>query len=400
MKCVIVSAGYGDFLSWALPNNRRFFDRVVVVTPPQDELTISVAKACNADCVTTDAFTKNGAGFAKYDGVEQGLDHVGRSGWITIMDADILLPSCWTWDWLSEGKIYSPFRRMHPHCPPPPESEWKNVPRNSVMPNHHFLGYMQIFHAQDKVLGTPPWHGVGHRSAARGDMILMEKWSRDNRLRAPDDVLHLGEARRNWNGRITPMESIQEQPTPEPGPVDEFPVQYDNRTGFSWLYRAELDKLVELLPERGAMLEIGSASGASGSRIAELRPEARVVCIDPFNQCDSCAPMGTPTERIVHWRSNQRYNQHLWVGELDSFHRFCALKFDVILVDGDHQYTRVMSDLLYSTTILVDGGVIGAHDYGDPEWLQVTEAVDKFCKTSGFSAVDRVGSLVLLKRNQ
>lgn len=209
MKAVIVSAGYGDFLSWTLPANRRFFDTVVVVTTPDDELTIDVAKSCNAECVTTNVFTENGAQFAKFDGTELGLDLVGRSGWITIMDADIVMPSDWSWSFLLEGRIHSPFRRMYQRCPPPPESEWWMVPRNSDMPNYHFLGYMQTFHADDKMLGPVPWHGVGHKTAARGDMVLMEKWPREMRVRPPYDVLHLGAARRNWNGRVTPMEVPQ-----------------------------------------------------------------------------------------------------------------------------------------------------------------------------------------------
>lgn len=405
MKAVIVSVGYGDFLSWCLPANRSHFDKVVVVTTPGDELTINVAKACNADVIETEAFHKGGAQFAKYEGTELGLDHVGRTGWITIMDADILLPSCWNWDWLVEGRLHSPFRRMHPHCPPPPEEDWKNVPRNADMPHHHYLGYMQTFHASDPHLGPVPWHGTGHRTAARGDMVLMEKWPREDRMRAPYDVLHLGEARRNWNGRITPMESIQEEIQPQVvADLDpdayRFPMTYDGLSGESLLFREELEEIVRLMPERGTILEIGSAHGVTAAKIADARPTGHVFSIDSYHPYGDGDPYEIPSRRLADWRRNCRQNQSLWVGDIRSFHRQCGIKFDVVLVDGDHNYVGAMTDLLYAKALVKDGGVILAHDYRNSDWIQVPEAVDRFCIEQWFEVARVVNTLAVLKRKE
>lgn len=202
MKAVITCVNYADYLSWTLPLNQKHFDRVVVVTAPADTETISVASQY-AEVVQTDAFTAGCAKFAKYAGLEIGLDAIGRDGWIAIMDADIILPSVLRGVTLECGNLYSPFRRMCNECPPPDESRWSEFPRDRVPPPWHFLGYCQIFHAQDSVLGPPPWHGSGHKTAARGDMVFMERWPRERRIRPGWDVLHLGEARRNWSGRVT-----------------------------------------------------------------------------------------------------------------------------------------------------------------------------------------------------
>lgn len=401
MKAVIVSAGYGDFLSWTLPANRRFFDKVVVVTTPDDELTISVAAACNAECVTTDVFTKNGAQFAKFEGLELGLDRAGRSGWITIMDADIVMPSDWSWEFLIEGRIHSPFRRMHPHCPPPPESEWRKVPRNSQMPPYHFLGYMQIFHASDKHLGESPWHGSGHLTAARGDMIMMERWPREERVRAPYDVLHLGEARRNWNGRVTPMELIQESPPIEPAvEVRRFPMTYDGLLGESLLFQEELDAIIELMPERGTILEIGTASGVTAAKIADARPTGAVFSIDSYHPYGDGDPYELPMSRLQNWRRNSRPNQSLWVGDVRSFHRQCGVQFDIVFVDGDHSYVGVMTDLLYAKNLIKSGGVILAHDYRNSDWIQVPEAVDKFCAENGFEVERVINTMAVLRKTK
>lgn len=202
MKAVIVSVNYGDFLKWTLPYNRERFERVVVVTSTTDETTAEVAASNDAEVIRTDIWTANGARFAKYAGLDLGLDLLGRDGWLCVMDADIMLPKTATWDHLRCGLLYSPFRRMCRACPPPPESEWHRFPRDPVAPPWHYLGYMQVFHASDPHL-QPPWFGTGHRTAARGDMILMERWPRELRARTGWSVLHLGEERRNWTGRVT-----------------------------------------------------------------------------------------------------------------------------------------------------------------------------------------------------
>lgn len=203
MNAVIVSVQYADFLSWTLPTNRHHFDQVVVVTSTTDQETVEAASP-HAQVIQTDAFTENLAKFNKYAGIELGLDAIGRSGWIAVMDADILLPGELKGVQMQPGNLYVPFRRMCHNCPPPAESDWRNFPRDRVPPPWHFLGYCQIFHASDPVLGNPPWHGSGHKSAARGDMIMMEHWPRERRIRPGWEVLHLGEARKNWNGRVTP----------------------------------------------------------------------------------------------------------------------------------------------------------------------------------------------------
>ena len=206
MNAVVTRVNYADFLKWTLPANRKHFDRIVVVTTPED---LETAAACDgiADVVTTDQFTANASKFAKYAGVEIGLDAIGRDGWIAIMDADVILPSDIGVVPFEIGNLYSPFRRMCHEFPPPPEGRWAEFPRDRIPPPWHFLGYCQIFHANDPVLGTPPWHGGWHKTAARGDMVFMERWPRERRVRTGWDVLHLGDARSNWSGRVTPRYS-------------------------------------------------------------------------------------------------------------------------------------------------------------------------------------------------
>ncbi len=211
MNAVVICVAYSDFLRWTLPVNRKHFSRIVVVTDLSDDATVEVALANDVDVIRTSVFTDSGATFAKYAGIELGLDHIGREGWITLLDADVLIPKTWDQSELHPGNLYCPLRRMCKDYPPPPESKWREYPIDSVMrgakeypPPDWFLGYMHTFHASDPHLGVPPWHGHGHNTAARGDMVFFQKWPLRNRIRPSFEVLHIGEERQNWYGRRTP----------------------------------------------------------------------------------------------------------------------------------------------------------------------------------------------------
>jgi predicted O-methyltransferase YrrM len=160
--------------------------------------------------------------------------------------------------------------------------------------------------------------------------------------------------------------------------------------GQSYAKPDELAKLIELLPASGWFLEIGSAHGVTASMIARAHPGSRIVSIDPY--------IDPHPERLANWKANQVANQHLWVGEIDTFHLFCGQKFDVVFVDGDHRYAGVMRDLLYATMLVKEDGTIAVHDCGDPEWYQVQQAFDRFISAQHKWKIDAVvGSLAILR---
>lgn len=198
---VVVSVHYGDCLSITLPYNRHHFSKVVVVTTPDDEYSGHVALSNDCVVLRTDIFHRNGAPFAKYDGIEAGLNTLGREGWVALMDADILLPKAASFDGMQIGHLYGAHRRMCPEIMGVHEEWWSQYSICRRLPEHWFSGYLQVFHADDPHLGLPPWHGSGHKTAADGDGVLMRHWEKHERLRLPFEVLHLGPAMVNWSGR-------------------------------------------------------------------------------------------------------------------------------------------------------------------------------------------------------
>jgi hypothetical protein len=240
MNAILVSVDYSDLLAITLPYNRHHFNRVMVVTRPNDFHNVfPIAQANQAVVYTTDAFYRDGAVFNKWAALEEGLTWMGREGWICIMDADVLWPKKLIVHREGEllglgipvlggaehgiilrtGQLCTPRRRMWRSWPDNPlpirlsdfwlgghrapgEEHWEEFPlhRNEV----EFAGYSQIFHADDPVLGSPPWHQTNWKHAGGADSFFQAKWVQANKIRPPFEVLHLGPAGQNWCGRATP----------------------------------------------------------------------------------------------------------------------------------------------------------------------------------------------------
>jgi len=206
LDCFIVSVDYSDILSVTLPHNRRHFRNVTIITSPDDQKNVQLlADASGARVFVTDAFYRHGAKFNKWLALEEGLSSVPRKAWTCLLDADVLWPFHIDLDRILRiGHLYTPRRRMCQTIPEdrasiPEEGDWHLYPlhRQEV----EFAGYSQIFHADDHMLGTPPWHQVDWSHAGGADSFFQAKWPVERKVRPAFQVLHLGESGKNWFGR-------------------------------------------------------------------------------------------------------------------------------------------------------------------------------------------------------
>lgn len=231
LRAIMVCVDYQDILALTLPHNFHHFDEVTVVTAPH--CLEEVGRVCyemrpfhrspsgkGITVLGTDLFYAGGARFNKWAALEWGLDQMGRTGWLCVMDADVMWPK----DLVVRGEpgtlrfeymgtslnlpksyLCTPHRRMFPTLPreAPPEAEWRKYPVHRNV--NEFAGYSQIFHGSDPVLGPAPWHQVDWTHAGGADSFFQQKWKPQNKVRPPFEVLHLGEAGVNWMGRATPL---------------------------------------------------------------------------------------------------------------------------------------------------------------------------------------------------
>lgn len=211
LRAIMVSVDYEDLLAVTLPYNRHHFSEVLVVTDTAHERTVrDICLEHHADVYATDRFYALGAEFNKWAALEEALDVFGRRGWICNMDADVLWPKVAPLE-PRIGELWAPLRHMAPWpvsehpgpigLMPPQESNWYIYPIHRNV--GEWAGYSQIFHAEDPALGPAPWHEVDWRHAGGADSFFQRKWPMTLKRRPSWNVLHLGEAGKNWYGRAT-----------------------------------------------------------------------------------------------------------------------------------------------------------------------------------------------------
>lgn len=226
-KAILVCVDYSEILALTLPYNRHHFSEVMVVTTPEDIDTIRLAQMYNCPIWPTDAFTRDGALFNKFRAMEEGLDALDRDGWLCIMDADVVWPkNVELYDaselaiqrrsqtlspeivrnsspnslGLVKGCLYTPFRRMQRETTYiTPESEWCKLPRHRQ--TREWAGFTQIFHADDPVLKSTPWHEIDWTHGGGPDSFFQRKWLDQDKIRPTWDCLHIGIAGKFWAGR-------------------------------------------------------------------------------------------------------------------------------------------------------------------------------------------------------
>jgi len=202
LRAITICVDYGDLLGVTLKYNSHHFKEIYIVTTADDTLTRAVCRKYN-NCipVLTDLFYQTGKNdFNKWRALEYGLDYMRREGWICVLDADIVWPKRVKINTFTAGNLYTPYRRMHRLTKIiPEEREWYKFKRHRNV--GEFAGYTQIFHANDPVLGDPPWYDVRWKHAGGADSFFQRKWNPSNKIRPDWDVLHLGPAGVNWSGR-------------------------------------------------------------------------------------------------------------------------------------------------------------------------------------------------------
>lgn len=227
IEAVIVSVDHADFLAHTLPHNRAHFDRMVVVTAPEDKATRRVCETYGVICRPTDALMSRWGAFRKGAGINEGLRMLERDEWMVQLDADIVLPPHFRWAVemadLDPLAIYGCDRQMFRSYAdwirflesPVPQIEGDLLihPANSGMRlgarvyqpdrgGYYPLGFFQMWHAES---------GIKHYSAeqdgaARDDTYFACQWPRRKRALLPEvTAYHLesepGDMGANWKGR-------------------------------------------------------------------------------------------------------------------------------------------------------------------------------------------------------
>jgi len=228
LEAVVVCINYGDFLAVTLPANKGQFDRMVVVTTPDDIETIEVCKKNGVKWIETNDVYKDGPVANKAIAINKGLDYLSKDGWVLQLDADIWLPPMTRAILeklpLNDDSIYGIDRYMCDSY-----KEWYTFINNNkeiyggyvFMNMSHFkighrvnqyygdgympIGFFQLWNPSKSGTWTYPVELSGYD---RTDVVHLKQFARDKRKFIPELVcVHLAsettELGQNWKGRKT-----------------------------------------------------------------------------------------------------------------------------------------------------------------------------------------------------
>ena len=225
-ESLIVCIDFGDFLASTLPCNRPIFDRLTIVTSPEDECTASLAREHDCELVITSRHRETNL-FNKSKAINDGLEVCTEQGWFCLLDADIALPQDFRPEVFSqialeaqaEDMIFGLHRYM---CQSKTEwqaylstgkHEWNidKLRKRSQLP----AGYLQLWCAEHRkerypeaFPDNPPKRkrAGSHAGGYHGDLAFGQQFLRCRHFSYPR-VIHLAtrlEPRSDWAGRVSP----------------------------------------------------------------------------------------------------------------------------------------------------------------------------------------------------
>lgn len=190
---VIVSVDYNDFLEITLERNRRIFDRITVVTSPSDIRCVEICEANGVNVVVTECMYSDGANFNKGKAINEGISSIEDPEFILLLDADIIVPE-FEFENLSDDCIYYADRIMLRDRDSFDRFEAGEVgfEVESLGP----LGYFQLFRYKKNLK-----YSESSSDAAWSDVKFLRRFKKS--VNIGKNVIHLGEDRKNWSGRVT-----------------------------------------------------------------------------------------------------------------------------------------------------------------------------------------------------
>ena len=120
--------------------------------------------------------------------------------------------------------------------------------------------------------------------------------------------------------------------------------------GFSKMRDSEIKAWINLLPNTGTVLEIGTLMGVSCGIASKAKPNLKFICLDI-------------SPAYFEWKRNRTPNMNLFVGTSINLAEIVEEKFDHIYIDGSHLKEWVLIDLECALKMIKPNGIICGHEY-------------------------------------
>lgn len=151
-----------------------------------------------------------------------------------------------------------------------------------------------------------------------------------------------------------------------------------------WMTPGELEWLAGQASDHRRIVEIGCFHGRSTRALAD-NCDGIIIAVDPWQSgrekdAEVARSFGTTPEPpfpaflrnmsgalapVIPYR----------LSSLEAAANLRNLRFDMVFIDGDHEYESVKEDILAWRPLLKDGGLLCGHDYGHPDYHAGVTAV-------------------------
>lgn len=148
--------------------------------------------------------------------------------------------------------------------------------------------------------------------------------------------------------------------------------------------------------KRPTIVEIGCLYGGTTAVLALANPDADVICIDTFEWHPED---DVPTSEELLYSNMEKVgvkNVTVITGDSRVVWKTWREKIDLLFIDGGHSFEWVYSDLSHFAPF---SQVIALHDYGNPFWRSIRQAVDQHLKENpNWRLAEVVGTVAVLRR--
>lgn len=201
LSAVTISVYYSDQLK-QIVENKRHFDRWIIVTVAKDKATQKLCDANGIECHIARQISHAGnefhKGFNKANLVNEGLDLIGKQGWALLLDADIFLPRLFRLRLfrlrLKHNCLYG--LRSRRICNSPYQFNYlksREPWQDNLEYNTHILGFFQLFSLEQPINRYKSRAArtctIG-KGVKRDDRVFEECFPQERRRFLPMNCLH------------------------------------------------------------------------------------------------------------------------------------------------------------------------------------------------------------------
>ena len=146
----------------------------------------------------------------------------------------------------------------------------------------------------------------------------------------------------------------------------------------------------------GLMVEIGCLYGGMTAVMGLANPKAEIISIDDFSWHPNDDVPTSPELLMANMGRVGVTNVQVITGDSREIGKIWDKQIDFLWVDGGHSFDYIYKDLCNFGPF---AQVIAAHDYGNPYWPSIQEAVEKFVSENNVWEISEVaGTVVVLRR--